>query len=160
MGLVIREYQPGDAAALRHCVIVLQEFERLIDSRLRPGEAMADAYCEQVHNRCRTADGRVFVAEEDRTVVGFVAVLAHEKFTELDDPPGTYALVTDLVVPSAHRGRGIAQQLLERAEGFVRTAGARELRIGVLADNIVARRLYLRANFVPHQEVFTKRWSA
>ena len=90
MELIIREYGRDDATALRKCVVGLQGFERSIDPRLRPGESMADAYCEHIHARCREADGRVFVAEQDGTVVGFVAILARENFTELDDPPGTY----------------------------------------------------------------------
>jgi ribosomal protein S18 acetylase RimI-like enzyme len=158
--VVIRAYQPADAGRLRACVVALQEFERAIDPRLRPGEAMADAYCEQLHARCRASDGRVFVAEQDGTVVGFVAVLAREPFTELDDPPGTYAFVTDLVVLSDYRGHGTGRQLLDRAEAFARAAGAPELRIGVLADNLAARTLYLSADFVPHVEVFTKRWES
>ena len=44
---------------------------------------MADAYREHIHARCQEADGRVFVAEQDGTVVGFVAILARENFTEL-----------------------------------------------------------------------------
>jgi hypothetical protein len=38
MACIIRGYQSGDAAALRQCVVVLQEFERAIDPTLRPGE--------------------------------------------------------------------------------------------------------------------------
>jgi GNAT superfamily N-acetyltransferase len=159
MGLVIRQYQPNDAAAMRQCVVALQEFERSLDERLRPGEAMADAYCDHIHARCRTADGQVFVAELDGTVVGIVAVMARETFTELDEPPGTYALVTDLVVLPPYQRRGIGRLLLERAESFVRAAGAQELRIGVLARNVAARRLYLAAEFAPHVEVLAKRWS-
>jgi ribosomal protein S18 acetylase RimI-like enzyme len=157
---LIREYRPADAMSLRRCVVALQEFERSIDPRLRPGEEMADAYCDTIHARCREADGQVFVAEEHGGVVGFVAVLARERFTELDDPPGTYALITDLIVLPQCRRRGIARQLLERAEAAARAAGAPELRIGVLAQNAAARRLYLAAQFAPHLEVFTKRWPA
>lgn len=155
--LTIRDYRPADAAALRRCVVELQEVERAIDPRLRTGESMADAYCEQIHERCRRADGRVFVADADGEVVGFVTVLAREPFTELDDPPGTYAFLTDLIVLSPHRRKGIGRQLLERAESFARSAGARELRIGVLNKNAPARRLYLDADFVPHLEIFSKK---
>lgn len=158
MQSIIREYRPADAAAVRRCVVALQDFERTLDPRLRDGETIADAYCEQIHTRCRDAVGRVFVAELAGVVVGFIAVLAHEAFTELDDPPGTYALVTDLIVLSPYQNQGIGRQLLERAEAFARAAGASELRIGVLAQNVAARRLYLAASFVPQLEILVKRW--
>ena len=44
----------------------------------------------------------------------------------LDDPPGHYALITDLVVLDSYRGRGIGRQLLERAEAYAKQAGATE----------------------------------
>jgi diamine N-acetyltransferase len=136
--------------------VELQEFERTIDPRLRPGDSMADDYWARIQTRCAEKNGRVFVGEANGTVVGFVAVLAHEVFTELDDPPGTYAVVTDLAVLPTHRRQGIGRQLLERAELFAKVAGARELRISVLARNTAARRLYLAAAFVPHQEILAK----
>src|SRR5919108_2158590 len=143
---------------MRRCMVELQEFERGIDSRLRPGETIADEYCAQIHARCREADGRVFVAEYDGAVVGFVGVLAREQFTALDEPPGTYALITDLVVLERYRNRGIGRRLLERAEEYARVAGASELRIGVLMQNAAARRLYLDDGFVPHLQILAKRW--
>jgi len=156
--MIIREYQEPDSAALRQCVVEMQEFERVIDSRLRPGASTADQYCEHIHVRCREANGRVFVAEVEGAVVGIVAVLSRERFTELDEPPGDYALITDLVVLQPFRRRGFGRQLLQRAEMFAREAGASELRIGVLAQNNVARRLYLDIAFIPHLEIFVKRW--
>jgi GNAT superfamily N-acetyltransferase len=159
MPLHIREYEPGDARSLRQCVVALQEYERAIDPRRPHGEAMADAYCANLHHRCRTARGQILVAERDATVVGFVAVVAEEPFTELDEPPGTYALVTDLVVLDPHRSQGVGHQLLERAESYARQAGASELRIGVLAQNSRARSLYLAVGFQPHLEILAK-WFA
>ncbi len=156
--MIIREYENGDAAALRQCVVVLQDAEREIDPRLLPGEVMADAYCERIHARCRETAGKIFVAEESSRVLGFSTILAREPFTELDDPPGHYALITDLVVLEPYRGGGIGHQLLERAEAYARQAGATELRIGVLSGNRTARRLYLDVGFQPHLELLTKRW--
>src|SRR5215510_16100190 len=156
--MIIRQYQHSDAAALRQCVIVLQEAERAIDPLLLPGAVIADRYCERIYERCREAAGKIFVAEEDSEVVGFVTVLAREPFVELDDPPGHYALITDLVVLESHRSRGIGRRLLERAEAYAKQAGSTELRIGVLSSNRKARRLYLDVGFQPHLEVLTKRW--
>lgn len=119
---------------------------------------MTDEYCAVIQARCVEANGRVFVAEESGAVVGFVAVLAAQPFAEPDEPPGTYALVTDVVVLPPQRGRGIGSRLLQHAEAFVRAAGATELRIGVLVENLGARRLYLGSGFVPHQEMLVKRW--
>jgi GNAT superfamily N-acetyltransferase len=158
VGVLIREYRPADASAIRGCVVELQDFERAIDSRLRPGETMADAYLDRLRARCVEAAGRLFVAEQDGSVVGFVSIFSREPFTELDDPPGTYALISDLVVLPPFRGQGIGRQLLERAEAFARESDARELRIGVLAENRVARQIYLAAEFIPHVEILVKRW--
>jgi len=156
MACVIRDYQRNDEDAVRACVVALQNFERTIEPRLRPGETMAEEYLAQLVKRGREADGRIFVAQDGDAVVGFVSVLARESFTELDDPPGTFAVVTDLVVRESHRHRGIGRQLLQRAESFARSAGARELRIGVLTRNAVARQLYLTADFAPYHEIFSK----
>lgn len=160
MEFLIREYRKDDAAALRACVVELQEFERTLDARLPSGEEMATAYCENIQARCREADGRIFVAECAGTVVGFVAVLAHEPFTEPDDPPGTRAVIADLVVLSAWRNGGMGRKLLDHAEAYVRSRGARELRIEVLSRNDAARALYHVEGYVPYLEVFVKRWSA
>jgi len=156
--MMIRVYLDSDAAALRLCVVVLQDAERAIDPRLLPGKVMADAYCERIHARCRETAGKIFVAEENSLVVGFSAVLAHEPFTELDDPPGHYSLIADLVVLEPYRGRGIGHLLLEKAEAYAKQAGATELRIGVLSGNRIARQLYLDVGFHPHLELLTKRW--
>jgi ribosomal protein S18 acetylase RimI-like enzyme len=158
MPLLIREYRQDDAAAVRRCVVELQEHERTIDPTLRSGDAMADDHRENLLARCAQSNGRVFVAQLDGAVVGFVCVLAAEAFTALDEPPGTYGLVTDLAVLAEHRGRGIGRQLLQRAEAFARSAGASQVRIGVLSQNVAARRLYLESGFVPHLEVLRKRW--
>jgi GNAT superfamily N-acetyltransferase len=154
----IRPYRASDFEAVRRCVVELQDYERTIDPRLRPGELMADDYWKSIEVRCSEADGLVLVAEQDGAVVGFVAVFAAQPFTELDEPPGTYGLVSDLVVLPPQRGRRVGSELLRRAEAFVRAEGATELRIGVLAQNTGARRLYLNVGFVPHQEILVKRW--
>ena len=156
MDTVIRPFEPRDASALRQCVVALQEYERVIDARLRPGEVMADAYCDYLHGRCRDARGVILVADLGGEVAGFVCVLAEERFTGLDDPPGTYALVTDLAVLDTFRRRGIGRLLLDAAEDYARDENANELRISVLARNAAARAFYLAKKFEPHLEILSK----
>jgi GNAT superfamily N-acetyltransferase len=156
MGTSIRPFEPRDASALRQCVVALQEYERVIDARLRPGEMMADEYCDFLHGRCRDARGVILVADHDGEVAGFVCVLAEEKFTGIDDPPGNYALVTDLAVLDPFRRRGIGRLLLDAAELYARHANANELRIGVLSRNAAARSFYLAKKFEPYLEILSK----
>jgi GNAT superfamily N-acetyltransferase len=154
---MIRVYREDDAPVLRDCVVELQEFERQIDDRLRPGRSIAAEYLEHMLRRCRECAGTILVAECGGAVVGFATVLARVPFTELDDPPGEYALVTDLVVRAGFRRRGIGEALLREAERWAAAAGAAELRVGVLSANRSAGRLYRRAGFKPYLEIVAKR---
>ena len=155
---LVREYRPDDAPAVRSCIVALQDYERQIDPRLRPGALMADEYLAQTLARCQDFGGRIFICESAGVVAGFITVLTRMPFLELDDPPGEYALVTDLVILERFRGRGFGRALLDAAERYARDEGAHELRIGVLSANDTARRLYFAAGFQSHAEILTKRF--
>lgn len=58
--------------------------------------------------------------------------------------------VHDLAVLPAHRGRGVARQLLAAAEEKARTSGCCKLTLEVQENNHRARRLYARAGFAQH----------
>ena len=90
-------------------------------------------------------------------VGGFATILTRVPFKELDDPPGEYAVITDLVVRETLRRRGFGVALLREAERYARAAGATELRIGALSENHAAGRLYRRVGFAPYLETLTKR---
>lgn len=156
----IRPYSAEDVASCRACIVELQEAERLIEPRLRHGDAIADAYIEKIHERCRLYSGRIFVAEIDDDVAGLVVVFARVPYEELDEPPGEYAIVAELVVRIPFRSRGVGAALLQAGEQYARETGASELRIGVLSGNVDARRLYLREGFAPHLETLSKILSA
>jgi len=155
---MIRDYEPGrHRDRLRSCIVELQEFERGLEPALPRGEEMADAYLAFLLKRCSEADGRVLVAEVDHVVVGFVGVLAKVAPTEPDDDPMPYAYISDLVVLPRYRQRGIGRALLAQAEAFARSSGARILRVGVLAKNDPAARLYRAIGFSDYQVQLVKR---
>jgi ribosomal protein S18 acetylase RimI-like enzyme len=157
---IVREYRATDAPALKACIIELQDYERTIDPRLRPGASMAAEYLAQTLDRCRDFAGQILILECDGTVAGFVAVLARMPFQELDDPPGEFALISDLVVLEPFRRRGYGRALLVAAERFARENGASELRLGVLSGNRSALALYRQAGFESHLQVLAKRLDA
>jgi ribosomal protein S18 acetylase RimI-like enzyme len=156
----IRPFRPGDLPAVRLCVVALQDAERALDTRLRPGAAITAPYCDALLARSAAEAGAIFVAEIDGEIAGFAAVQARVPFLELDEPPGSYALLSDLVVLPPHRGRGLGRALLDAAAAHARAQGAAELRLGVLAGNAAARALYGAAGFRPYLETWTKELGA
>jgi GNAT superfamily N-acetyltransferase len=152
----IRPYEHDDVAACRACVVELQDAERRLDPRLRSGDSMADEYLRQMHERCRDYAGTIFLAEHADTVVGLVMILTHVPFESVDEPPGAYALVAELVVRAGFRAQGIGRALLHAAERHASDNGATELRIGVLSSNLPARQLYVDEGFTPYSEILAK----
>ena len=132
---------------MRACFVVLQEFEHGLDPAAPRGEAVADAYLDRMFGRCATWAGRVFVAELERRVVGFVCVWGRVPPQEPDEPQREYAYVSDLVVLPAWRRRGIGRALLQRAEAYARSVGMDAIGIGVMAANRDARALYDAAGY-------------
>lgn len=155
---MIRDYEPArDADVVRACIVELQEYERTFEPSLPPGEAMAEAYHRTILERCAKHDGRIFVVEVDRVVVGFVAVLGRVEPEAPDEEQALHAYVSDLVVLPALRGKGLGRKLLERAEAFARSKGVRILQIGVLSRNESAARLYRDFGFGDFRIQMTKR---
>lgn len=154
----LRAYDPDrDATALRQLEVELQNFERTVEPALPPGEAMADAYIAHLFECCAKWRGRMFVAEVDGAVVGFLCVYGHCPQEELDESPEPYAFVSDLVVLPQYRNRGIGARLLEVADAYARECGMQQIKIGVLQRNGGALRLYERVGFRPYRIELTKR---
>jgi ribosomal protein S18 acetylase RimI-like enzyme len=155
---MIRDYEPAEHwDQVRSCVVELQEFERELEPSLPRGKDMADAYLTFLLDRCSQTGGRVLVAEVDHEVVGFVAVFARVVPEEPDEDQTPYAYISDLVVLPRYRRRDIGRALLEGAEAFVHSSGARVLRVGVLAKNEPAAKLYRVAGFSEYQLQLVKR---
>jgi GNAT superfamily N-acetyltransferase len=144
---LIREYDPTtDYPALRTCFIELQAWEQSFEPGLPAPEEAADPYLAEVFRNCAESSGRIFLAEANGVVVGFVCVLA-AVLPSADDGRDPYAYVSDLVVRAAHRRRGLGRDLLVRAESFAREFGAKQLKVGVLVRNEATHTFYRAGGF-------------
>jgi ribosomal protein S18 acetylase RimI-like enzyme len=93
-------------------------------------------------------DSFLLIGEEDGSAVGYALVTFHDR----DDSHATgerFAELQSLVVGSDRRGDGIGTMLLHEVYRQVRSRGAEEMVIGVLATNEAAQRLYEREGFRP-----------
>lgn len=152
----VREYRPEDARRIEACFIELQDFERRLNPRRADAKEIAPEYLRHMFARCAETGGQVFVAEVEGAAVGFVSVWAKMESDEIEEKKHEYAYISDLVVLPAHRGRGLGRALMRRAEDYAREQGATLLKIGVLARNEVARRLYNDCGFHEHEVVLWK----
>ncbi|MCA1636100.1 MAG: GNAT family N-acetyltransferase [Acidobacteria bacterium] len=143
----IREYRPEDAASVEECFVVLQNHERSVEPLRARGEVVLKPYLEFMFKRVAERGGGVFVAEAEGKVVGFVCLWLRNPEDELMNEPGEYAHISDLVVMPEYRGRRLGSELLRAAEDYARAHGATRLKIGVLARNEGARRLYENLGF-------------
>jgi GNAT superfamily N-acetyltransferase len=145
--VLIRQYDPtADYSALRACFVELQTWEQSLEPGLPAPEEAADPYLAEVFRNCAENSGRIFLAEADGAVVGFICVLA-KVLPSADDGIAPYAYISDLVVRAAHRGRGIGRELMMRAESFAREFGAKQLKVGVLVRNEATHAFYRAGGF-------------
>jgi ribosomal protein S18 acetylase RimI-like enzyme len=144
---LIREYDPStDYQALRTCFMELQAWEQSFEPGLPTPEEAADPYLAEVFKNCAESSGRIFLAEANGVVIGFVCVLA-KVLPSADDGIDPYAYISDLVVRAAYGRRGIGRDLLVRAELFAREFGAKLLRVGVLVRNEATHSFYRTGGF-------------
>jgi len=140
---LIREFdESAHLKGVQACLIELQDYERSLDPRMPTGADIVGDYIPRMLFRCKQCDGMVFVAESNKEVAGFATILAKVTSEEIEDGDFEYGLVSDLVVASDFRNRGIGKELLEAVETYAKSKEVRWLRIGVLADNHVADGLY------------------
>jgi ribosomal protein S18 acetylase RimI-like enzyme len=143
----IRQYDPAaDYPALRTCFVELQAWERQFEPSMSRPQDVADAYLADMLKRCAASRGRVFVAEQDGTIAGFVCLMAKVE-ADRDESLEPYSYVSDLLVRAAHRGRGIGRRLMLAAEAAAREARTTRLKVGVLAANKGAYEFYRAGGF-------------
>jgi ribosomal protein S18 acetylase RimI-like enzyme len=153
--LRIREYQPEDKDQVHTCFLALQEFLHQLEPTILTGTA-AGKYFAFMFARCAATAGKVFVAEGDYGVVGFVCVWGKVPSEDLDEEPGEYAFISDLIVLPAYRHQGIGQRLLHTAEAYARAQGAATLELEVLPTNEQALQWYIRHGFRPYHWLLKK----
>lgn len=154
--VVIRRFDAArDTASLRDCVIDQQNFHRNLEPSWPDGDAIVDEYLAYLDAECTNHRGCVMMAHCGEHTVGFVCVVAATRGESPDDP-APFAWIHDIYVRATHRGAGVADMLMAKAERFARSEGAQVLRLGVLDRNERARRFYAKHGFREYTHVSTK----
>jgi len=147
--VAIRPYEDRDEREVVEFVRELQNHESAFYDRMLPSSEIGSWYVLRALRDARGSGGEFLVAELDGRVIGYATVLVGQSSQELlDEVLYTYAYVGDLVVAKSARRRGVGVALLEECERIARRAGEKWLRIGAIAANSDAARIYERYGFV------------
>ncbi|MBV9519964.1 MAG: GNAT family N-acetyltransferase [Hyphomicrobiales bacterium] len=144
--VVIRRAEPSDRPKLLNAVAELQNYERELHETRLPGEQIADAYTRWMLSRAE-GGGLVLAAESGGEFVGFAAAWIEQmqNVAETSDS-NRFGFISDICILSGHRGKRIANQLLEAIVAHFDSAGITRVRVGLLAAN----RSAVRARALPH----------
>jgi ribosomal protein S18 acetylase RimI-like enzyme len=141
MDATVRRLDPDEGGLLRAL-----RLRALADSPHAFGVALVDEAERpdaEWSARAAAADGTgavVFVALDDGAPVGMAGGRWYE-------PAETTVSLWGMWVDPAARGSGVAAALAEAVRGWAAAAGARRLRLGVMADGAPAIRFYERLGF-------------
>jgi GNAT superfamily N-acetyltransferase len=135
----------------------LQAFEEPMNRWGKRPEDIGAWYMTEVRKWCAKSDGTILVVEEAEKLMGYAVLLCKCEEDGADgDVAYTFALVADLAVTKAARGRGIGTALLRHCEGLARAKDVKVLRIGVMAGNANAIGVYQHFGFAAHHHTLEK----
>ncbi|QGZ43059.1 GNAT family N-acetyltransferase [Pseudoduganella flava] len=97
-----------------------------------------DVDFDEIGSTLDDADCAVFVAQAAGHAVGYLIV---------GRCWSGYAIVEDFAVDAAHRGLGLARQLMDAAVGWAQAHGMPGLRLETQSNNVAACRFYRRYGF-------------
>ena len=130
----IRIIKPGDIGWIisQHGLIYSKEFK--FDSRFEVDIA------RKVVALCKKEDGftRIWIKEVGGVNAGSIAVSKRGKAT---------VFINFLLVINRYRGRGIAQELMNHALGYAKSAGFQKIRLETYSCLTIARKIYATFGF-------------
>ena len=135
MNIVIRSYTSADLEACRMLWAELTAHHRTIYDDPTIGGEQPGVYFDA--HLSRVGPNRIWVAEINGTVCGFVGLIVE----------GEEAEIEPLVVSETHRGKGIGQQLLARARQEAESIWVRFLKVKPVARNVDAIGFFYQAGF-------------
>jgi len=147
MPFVVRRATDADAPALGRLGAMLLRAHYAFDPQrfIAPGSNPESGYEWFLRGQLEEDDAAVFVAEQDRQVIGYVfAALEPISWKELREACG---FIHDIVVDDPQRRGGVATALMEAAIEWLRGRGAPRVILGTAERNAAAQRLFEKLGF-------------
>ena len=163
---MIREYRDNDRQAIDELQYQLQEYFSKIDetkeSKTYKSLKKAHLYIEQMIKDAENMNGKIYVAEKDGNIVGFVqGVIIEHKLGEdpvfdLSHEPRKEGWIGLLFVEPTFRHFGLGKDLMNKIEEYFISQNCDCLRLLTLSSNNAVG-FYKSCNFIPHDLEMVKK---
>lgn len=146
MDIVIREYREEDEGDFRQSIIDLQNYERAFDVEMLSGEEAVEGWFHHVLEENKNKYGRIYVAEVDGRVAGFISLRVEFKGEEILLPNVKSVFVSDFIVKPEFRGRGVGKLLIAKADEYAKERNISYVKLSVFSENS-AKEVYKKLGF-------------
>jgi ribosomal protein S18 acetylase RimI-like enzyme len=150
-------FQPGDMDVLIRFVSAIQEHERLYVPELKSGDEIGRDYAQLLLKKVSRQNGLILMAHKAKSIIGFISGwIGRDDDPLLQEKYSDHAYVSDIFVSEAHRGQGVAQELLKTLEEEMAKRGCKRIRVCSKASNAHAVGLYRNSDYQPYEIIFSK----
>jgi len=150
----IVEYKAEDIGVIKSFVSELQDVLKSIEPNIiSSGDKVKDSYTEHLLKEVKEKRGQIWLAKNADKAIGFIAVYINkEKDEEVE-----YLHISDVMVTQNERGKGVGKLLLKIAESYAQDKKLTYIRLGSLAANEDAARLYRSVGFNDYLVILQKK---
>lgn len=150
---MIIEYETKYLEDVRNLLVELEEYIIKIDKdnldHLHPEyrEKMALVDLEEVNNQ----NGKCYLAIENNKVIGLIMGIIPEynKYDYLDYKCPKRGIITELIVTSTTRSKGIGKNLITKIEDYFKSQDCEYVLVDVFAYNAIGQNFYQKNNYHP-----------
>ena len=143
----VRAATAADLPVIGRLGTLLVEAHHAFDEKrfLPPSPRTAEGYASFLAARLAEPDATILVAEFDGAVIGYAyAAVEGYDWISLRGPAG---ILHDVLVDTAHRGRGVGRQLVEAVLARLRASGVPRVVLSTAEHNLGAQRLFTDLGF-------------
>jgi GNAT superfamily N-acetyltransferase len=142
---------PTDKSGIHIRKARLKDLPAVLDvyaGALGDGQSLTEAQAKRIFRRMKSyPDYHVYVAVENRQVVGTFALLVMDNLAKRGTPSG---IVEDVAVLPEWQGRGIGKQMMRFAQDVCRKAGCYKMVLSSNTRRTSAHRFYQSLGFQKH----------
>ena len=139
-----------DKPALLRFIAGLNAYEVQFESDRRLDDAFPEEFLTELIERAKAKQGRLFVAEDGSTALGWAMCYVEEHETFVRPEMRAFGYVAEMYVEEAARGRHVGRMLLKSCEDHFRALKLTTVAIGALNANDRAMRAYRAAGYADY----------